>query len=155
MVNGFVDGYTVKGFKIVTATAGYGIALTANTTLAFGNIDFGACASGHVYIDTYSSLSAIANYTISGSSPYHWRISGGYLLATGITITLSGTPAFSTAFLYMNMVGSCYVGGITFSGTATGQRYNVSQNAVCNTNGGGANYLPGNAAGSATGGLYV
>ena len=45
---------------------------------------------------------------------------------------------------------------ITFSGSATGQRYNASQNSVINTYGGGASYFPGNAAGAtATGGQYA
>jgi hypothetical protein len=44
----------------------------------------------------------------------------------------------------------------TNGGTVTGQRYNVAANGVIFTNGGGANYLPGNAAGaSATGGQYL
>jgi hypothetical protein len=43
--------------------------------------------------------------------------------------------------------------GSTFSGSATGKRYDVSTNAVIQTAGAGGNLLPGNSAGTtATGG---
>jgi hypothetical protein len=43
----------------------------------------------------------------------------------------------------------------TFTGAATGKRYDVTENGVISTAGGGANYFPGNAAGTtATGGQY-
>jgi hypothetical protein len=48
---------------------------------------------------------------------------------------------------------------MTISGdtaNATGTRYNGTLNSVINTFGGGANYFPGNSAGSvATGGVYA
>lgn len=47
------------------------------------------------------------------------------------------------------------VGGITFDGSATGKRYEISNNAVVDSGGGGANLFPGNVAGTtATGGIY-
>jgi hypothetical protein len=49
-----------------------------------------------------------------------------------------------------------HINGNTYSGAATGKRYAVATNAVLNTNGGGANYFPGDVAGTtATGGQYV
>ena len=42
------------------------------------------------------------------------------------------------------------------NGTVTGKRYSVTQNSICNTLGGGANFLPGTEAGTtASGGQYV
>jgi hypothetical protein len=44
----------------------------------------------------------------------------------------------------------------TFSGSATGARHSVTGNGYLFTNGAGASYLPGNAAGStASGGQYL
>jgi hypothetical protein len=46
--------------------------------------------------------------------------------------------------------------GRVITGTVTGTRYAVSTNAICDTAGGGANFFPGNAAGStSTGGQYL
>ena len=96
------------------------------------------------------------NYTISGGAIAHWQSNPfGWIQCGGRTITLTGTPAFSSNFAtalfgYMN-VSTC-----TFSGSATGVRYSATLNGIINTGGGGATYLPGNSAGSfATGGQYV
>jgi hypothetical protein len=44
----------------------------------------------------------------------------------------------------------------TNGGTVTGTRYNCDLNGIMDTGGGGANYVPGNAAGAtATGGQYA
>jgi hypothetical protein len=45
---------------------------------------------------------------------------------------------------------------VTFSGAATGARYFANMNSIIQTNGGGANFFPGDSAGStATGGQYA
>lgn len=74
----------------------------------------------------------------------------------GITVTLSGTPAFSVAFATASRAGVVQVNANTYSGSATGTRYAASTNGVIFTNtGGSATYLPGNGAGTtATGGQY-
>jgi hypothetical protein len=76
--------------------------------------------------------------------------------ATPSVLPAYGTPAFSVAFAAAMVGASLFAQGATFSGAATGQRYNVQSNAVILTNGAGANYFPGNAAGAtATGGQYL
>ncbi len=74
----------------------------------------------------------------------------------GQTVTLAGTPAFSLAYAFASDTSLISVSSVTFSGSATGTRYNVSANGVIDTAGGGATYLPGNSAGvAATGGQYT
>lgn len=74
---------------------------------------------------------------------------------TSRTITLTGTPAFSTAFAQADQVGNILMNGDTFTGSATGKRYNAVMNGVIQTGAGGANALPGSVAGTtATGGQY-
>jgi HK97 family phage major capsid protein len=64
--------------------------------------------------------------------------------------------AVSAFFAYSSNAALVHAFGHTFSGSATGTRYLANGNAVVFTNGGGASYLPGNAAGStATGGQYL
>ena len=73
----------------------------------------------------------------------------------GWTVSLTGTPAFFR-FANAQTLGVIEATLATFSGSATGVRYNVVNNAVISTNGGGANFFPGNSAGSSgTGGQYV
>ena len=59
-------------------------------------------------------------------------------------------------FICELLTGLMVLASDTFSGSATGTRYLVGINGTINTAGGGASYIPGNAAGSAaTGGQYV
>ena len=160
VVAGGVRGtYTLSGLKLQANTAGYGaIVASQGSNINTGAIEFGAVGSGGVHVSaTYGARVLLtANYTISGGGGVHWyATTQGLIQAAGKTITLSGTPAFSAAFALATQGGGMVVNGNTFSGAATGTRYSASVNAWIDTVGGGASYLPGNAAGStATGGQY-
>ncbi len=145
---------SVRGFKLQTATSGGGIHAGPNGIISVnGNMNMGACYNNHfTALLPGSYISINANYTISGgvTSGSHWTgQQNGAIDATGLTITLTGTPAFSVAFAYAD---GAYldVYGNTFSGSATGSRYSALNCGVINTNGGGATYLPGNSSGSGT-----
>jgi hypothetical protein len=70
--------------------------------------------------------------------------------------TLTGSPAFTNAFIGAGSLGLAYFASATFSGTGTGKRYDVSQNAMIHTAGGGASFFPGSTTGTATtGGIYA
>ena len=63
---------------------------------------------------------------------------------------------FRSAYAYVESAGVYQSYSMTFSGSATGSRYTVNLNGAVYTAGAGANYFPGNAAGSAaTGGQYA
>jgi hypothetical protein len=160
-----VDNGTVvfiRGFKITTTgSAGYAIE-TFNQSIANinGNMEYGACIQGHLFAFTNSTINVSVGYTISGGSP------GGFHLAApnavvnnsliAFTVTLTGTPAFAV-FAYADRLGLVNWGNVTFSGAATGVRYQAGGNGVIFTNGGGANYFPGNAPGiipAGSGGQY-
>lgn len=115
----------------VTATRG------SSVTLGNYNVS-GAPATGfgHLEADSCSTIKAVdymylkANVTCDKGWAYSNRGLGHFDFA-GITIDLS-----------------------TFA--VTGKRYELNGNSVCWTNGGGASFLPGNAAGTtATGGQYL
>lgn len=146
---------TVKDLELRTTTSGYGLNADGGAML-FQNLRFGACAQGHLMCQNNGMATATGNYAISGASPMHWAArNGGVITADARTVTLSGTPAFATAFA-SNQNATVLCGAMTFSGSATGVRYSASLNGVINAASGGANYLPGNAAGStATGGQYA
>jgi hypothetical protein len=69
------------------------------------------------------------------------------------TITISGTPAFSSAFFFV-VQGTVDLYGITWSGSATGVRWNVSNNGVLASYG-TSTTTPGNSAGSTSSGGQV
>lgn len=155
-INNALGKWVVTGFKYATTTSGYGVNAIASI-IDIGVADFGACATGHVTSDQGAVVTHTSNYTISGGSTRHWfPTSGSLIQCVSRTVTLTGTPAFSTAFLVASRAGGALISGNTFSGAATGTRYIVTFNAWADVAGGGATYLPGNAAGStATGGQYA
>lgn len=146
---------SIKDLK-VTNTSGNGIRATSNATISFQNIDFGSVGASHMLGDDTGGVICTGNYSISGGGTCHMRSASGFVRVSSRTVTLSGTPAFSTAFAQSVVAGTITAGSNTYSGSATGVRYDVSLNSVINTNSGGANYFPGNSAGTtATGGQYA
>jgi hypothetical protein len=143
--------WTVRGFKLTTTTAGYGLHINNGSAITYNNLDFGAAAGGQITVLNVSSAICTGNYSISGGAPWHWfGDSNSTISSDADTITLSGTPAFSTAFAFANGGAMLKVDANTFSGSATGKRYQVQNNAVIFVNGAGTSYLPGNSAGTGT-----
>ena len=129
----------------------------ANGGIQFTNIIFGTCTSAHILSTTGSTIESLGSaYTISGGASLHvYATVNGYVTTNDSTITLTGTPAFSTAFAGAQQCGILNASSMTFSGSATGSYYSVTKNGVIST-GGGSSYFPGNSAGTAsTGGQYT
>ncbi len=147
----------VEGVELRTTTGGDALFVDAAAWIDFANVRFGACAGAHMWSQFGGVCQAVGNYTISGAAQRHMRAEqGGRIRVPGITATLSGTPAFSSEFASAAAGGGIRANGNTYTGAATGKRYDGTLNGVIDTGGGGANYFPGNAAGTtATGGQYV
>jgi hypothetical protein len=153
---GVTGSWSLSGLKLVAVTPGYvAIAATQGTRIALSGIDFGG-ASQHIACTANAIVIANGAYTISGGANIHWYATlGGFIQAAGLTITLTGTPAFVQAFAWSQSHARLTVNGNTFSGSATGTRYYADTLGLIDTQGGGASYLPGNAAGSTvTGAVY-
>lgn len=147
--------YQVKGFRLVGTV--YGIYAEGGMCFVeFGNMEFGAMAVG-LDAELGATIKCVANYSVTGGGAIHCLGSRqGIIQVQSRTVTVSGTPAFSTAFAYGGLLGIVDFYASTVTGAATGKRYYSETNSVIYTNGGGANYFPGNVAGStATGGQYV
>lgn len=161
-VSGYGSSLIVEGFELTTATGGHAINVTSGGMLTVaGNMNFAAISGSqyaHLNCGSEAYIYIASNYTISGgdSSGYHMQCAfGGQINMTGVTVTVSGTPAFNT-FAVATALGLIEATGDTFSGSATGTRYVANLNGVINTSGGGASYFPGNAGGTtATGGQYA
>lgn len=146
---------SVRGIKFSGAT-NYALLAYRVGYIDFQNCEFGA-ATYQLYAGEGGSIRATGNYAITAGGGAHMRADmGGRLRIVGITATLTGTPAFSTAFAQATHVGIIVANGNTYTGSATGSRYVSDLNSAINTVGGGASYFPGNSAGStATGGQYA
>ena len=73
----------------------------------------------------------------------------------GITATMSANPVYSNAFANCANGSFLTVQTVTFTGTATGVKYTITNNGVIYTNTGDTSYLPGNTSGTiSTGGQY-
>jgi hypothetical protein len=159
--NAVLGFWRLSGMKLVANSAGFScIFVSQGTKLAIvSGFEFGAAGAGghHILAQLGALVSCTTNYTISGAAATHWNFQTGSIIQyVNRTVTVSGTPAFSTAFASASHGAGLLVTGLTFSGAATGTRYSVTINAWIDTNGGGATYFPGNAGGAAaTGGQYV
>lgn len=149
--------WSVNGFRLQTTTSGSGLLAFGRTSIKFQAIDFGTVAGPHhMNAEGGGRIIASGGWSISGNSTFSHMASsnGGYIEAYSKTITLSGTRAFSIFAFATN--ASINSGSLTFSGSATGTRYQATLNGVILTNGGGGSYFPGSLAGSvATGGQYA
>jgi hypothetical protein len=151
-------GFRVQGFDLNTADD-VGLYTDFQGVIEFLDVIFGDCGFAHTYAAHGSTVSLQGEYEIDGDAYAHFYIDGGGhavgFFGSAQTMTVTGTPAF-TVFAYVFATGTVELLNVTFSGSATGQRYQVELNAVVNTLGGGANYFPGDVAGAtATGGQYA
>jgi hypothetical protein len=142
-----ITPWRIEGFKF-TAT-GEAISADGRSFVYVGKNDFGACGVAHMGASYGSAIEIVAPYTISGSAPSHLNaFHMSHILNTGVLVTLVGTPAFSTAYAVANEMSCMDVQLMTFSGSATGQRYAANLNSLITSGGGGATFLPGSVGGT-------
>lgn len=148
--------WQVRGVRMVAT----GSAISSQFGAAFvvANVEFGACGGQHMLATFSGRINVNGNYAIIGGAQHHLFVTQGGILQinNSLTVTLTGTPAFSTAFASSTIVAVIRARSLTFSGGATGIRYIASMNGAIDVGGAGATYLPGNVAGTtATGGQYA
>ncbi|BCF88661.1 hypothetical protein [Paraburkholderia largidicola] len=152
--------YQVQGVTLAGGSGAQAVVTTDN----FSEIDvgagvvFGAFSGGAHLFSNGGVIRLTASYSITGGAAVHALASNGGAtigFATGITVTITGTPAFSTSFVNAGFLGLVTASSVVFSGSATGVRYSATTNGVVNSGSGGANFFPGSTAGAtATGGQY-
>jgi len=147
------SSYSVKGFKFTNAGGGSCFDFGAPIYVEIGNLDIApvSAVNAHITANGGAIIKIVSDYTVRTGGGYHLRASNGFgcIYGNGITITVASTPAFSNAFI--EVVENSYVNfNATISGSATGKRYNAATGGIINANGGGANYFPGNVAGTVT-----
>src|ERR1043166_7516276 len=118
---------TIQGFKLTSSAGGL---ISANASqLTLGAMEYGSASGTQISLINQAGVSLTANYTISGGGVLHGSANRASVISypSAITVTLTGTPAFSTAFFQM-LNGSVVdmAANPTFSGAATGNRYLIT-----------------------------
>lgn len=158
--DGAIGRFFITGVRITTAgSIGHGIGANgAGLMVRWAAVEFGSCINNHVDITRHAVGRASGSYEIIGGGQRHIRTlqNGIVQMAAAAVVTVTGTPNFSQEFVLASQMSGVFAAGVTFSGAATGQRYEVNQNSAIFTGSGGANFFPGNAAGAAAlGGIYA
>ena len=146
--------YTIDNQR-VGASGQVALSALDGAQITFKNVAF-AASSFFGFAANGGRLFSSGPFTIAGASSgsFYGRVSGVIGL-DGSAVTITGTPALGTfALLQSGSVMSA--NGTTFSGSATGTRYNITGNSVCDTNAAATTLFPGDVVGStATGGQYL
>ena len=150
-----VSGWFFDGFYF-TGNA-YHVQLTNGASLDLGRVNFGATNTAfntHKLMQNNSRLRHLNVYTISGSAYAHEQLDTGARLQNfGFVHSITGTPAWTLAFVFADTTATANYGGASWSGSVTGKRYDLNGNSVVKSFG---VTLPGSVAGTtATGGQFI
>ncbi len=111
-----------------------------------------ACSAAKIFAQDNSTLVIAGGYTDTGNAANHWYVDDTAIISvlSSTTVTLTGTPAYSGSFASAHTGGVINCGSATFSGAATGKRFDVDTAGGISTNNAGPNFLPGDAPGTIT-----
>jgi hypothetical protein len=150
--------FLLQDFKMTT-TGGTNYALFsqgAGSTIQISNLIFGSgFATAHLRSLAQGLIQATGNYAIEAGTGYHLNAVQAAINVNSRTITITGSPAFSSSFAFFSDTGYITTQSANWSsGSAavTGKRYDGYSNAVLNS---AAAALPGNAAGTVTSGAQA
>lgn len=146
-----VYGMRFTGNQAVQASSSSSLTIEGQVDFANGN-----SGNSQIYVTYGGTVVVSGPYSISAGAVQHVTAGTlGSFISSGVTVTLTGTPAFSGQFVQANF-GFAGMDGMTFVGSATGQRYSANNNGVIYVAGAGASYFPGSIAGSTSnGGIYA
>lgn len=156
--SGPVGGWVLSNVRL-WATNGTCIASSLGASVVVGTgVNFSTATNNgyHMLANNNGAIIVSGNYTISGNAQNHYYSTRGSVINDSVspTVTVSGTPAF-TAFAAADDAGVVAMFNVTFSGSATGKRFDLNLNGVIHTLTGSATYFPGNATGTTNnGGQY-
>jgi hypothetical protein len=156
----YLNGFTIRatgGTWTINSIIGVGLNVTRGGWAYCSNMRFDQTGGMFAVRSDWNGVAVLTgtNNAVTGSGV--WGIAAGpfgTIYASGATLTVTGWAA-TNALWYADQ-GRIEATAMTFTGTATGQRYTAGYNGVIDTAGGGPNYLPGTIAGALTaGGQYV
>lgn len=137
---------TLRNCLVAPGSSHVGVNLSVRSFLNLDGVNFGAC----VYFMAVSSGAALriaSNWGFQASATVGiFASTNAVVMAEGFgTCTITNSPSFANAFLYAENGAAIRINGNTWSGAATGGKYNITNNSTVFVNGAGDNYLPGTA----------
>jgi hypothetical protein len=147
---GFQSVWDIKDMKLTGSAA----CLNVNGSyVRWGNLVFGVSSGPHISVVTQGKAVCLSSYHISGGASAHFYAeSNAFIFAANFTVTMDASVTI-TNFAQIIMGSVMVAHGMTYTLGAfsvTGTRFYVADCANIFTGGGGANYFPGNSAGSGT-----
>jgi hypothetical protein len=128
----YLGRYVLQGVRVGSNNGLYGIRVL-NAALDIEACDFAGLSSnfGHVFGQAAAYVNFVNSFSISVGSTAMATASDAATISTrGCTVTLTGTPNFSTAYAYAFRNGVLILDQTIASGSATGSSWNISMNAV-------------------------
>lgn len=144
--------WVLKSLTIVGTTASVGVNLSNFARLTCDSLRFGGNFLNCFSIANGSFLQLIgAAWEFFGAvtAVFLCQRQSQVLWTTTATATITGTPLLG---VFVSAIDMGYVrisAAVTFSGSATGNRYGATGISLIQTNGAGASFFPGNAGGTA------
>lgn len=129
-------GFTCRGTNSTTGIcieADFGSVIYVSTAMRFTGAQFNMLAVNGAQVE------ALSSYEIAGNCVVHIISSGSgsqFIHQASNTVTLTGTPAWSSAFISVADCASALMRSITYSGTATGVRWLSDFSAILDTQAG-------------------
>jgi hypothetical protein len=151
---GDANDWLIQGFKIVNPL-GAGINGHANSWIRVNKVNIGSCVT-QVQADHGGTVEIQGPMTLSGNCSWGFFSSTrGYVLVTGIAVTVTGTPTYSAQFTRAESTSlQMWSGGSSVVGSITGQRYYASGGHILSGTG-SPTFFPGTVAGvQDNGGTY-
>jgi len=128
-----------SGANLTLISCGYGNSLNASIASTFGGV-----------VMLYGGAHAINNST---DKPRCFFAETGGTIACDtdalVNFAVTGNPGFNGQFIYVSGGSVAAMVNARFAGSARGYRYTVSRSSNLHTSGGGANFFPGDAPGTA------
>jgi hypothetical protein len=98
-----------------------------NAVISWNDLDFGEFGAYHYHGGAGSLLKCFGDYTISGGAKVHVWLEGWSCWDNEThTVTITGTPDFSTCFVQIDRSSMVFEYSVTYTGSATGVRYRIN-----------------------------
>lgn len=155
---GVYGTYTADGMEFRTTTTGFSVRISDGSIFRLKRVRYGATAADYSQIYCDNAVIWLDNdYAItaapSGGRHYAAWTGGQIKASAALTVTITGTPAFGI-FAHADRGGILSLSGITYSGAATGTRFQVGFSSFIYT-ASTLTYFPGDAVGIIyPGGVY-
>jgi hypothetical protein len=137
------------GVRLLNTGGGVGVHAADESYLELGNNVYDN-ASYHIWIGPNAACYVASNYTVTAGGSGHMLVHGNSSIEFySITVTLTGTPVFTSSFVDVDDGAVLQSGAVTYSGSAIGPRWNVSLGGLIALGGADPDtYFPGNAVGT-------